>query len=221
METAQPIGDGLTFEKVWAAIQATNAQMEETDRRMKETARQMEETDKQIKAFKEENAQGFKELREVHKETERALTEAQRIVGDLGNKFGDIAKQTLVPDLVSQFERIGFTFEGLSRNVEWKKKECQFSMELDALLENDREAMVVEVKSKLKIEDIDEQIRRMGEIRRYADLRGDKRQYYCAMAALTAPGRVISYALSEGFYLVMPSGEDVIVTKPTAGPRIW
>jgi hypothetical protein len=154
-------------------------------------------------------------------ETEKALKEAQRIVGDQGNKFGDIAEQTLGPDLVSQFEKIGFTFEGLSRNVEWKKKECQFSMELDALLENDREAMVIEVKSKLKTEDIEEHIHRMGEIRRYADLRGDKRQYYCAMAALTAPGRVIGYALSEGFYLVKPSGEDVIVTKPADGPRVW
>jgi hypothetical protein len=36
METTQAIGEGLTFEKVWAAIQATNEQMKETDKRVGE-----------------------------------------------------------------------------------------------------------------------------------------------------------------------------------------
>jgi hypothetical protein len=81
--------------------------------------------------------------------------------------------------------------------------------------------MIVEVKSKLDKADIDEQIRRMEKVRRYADLKGDTRQFYCAMAALTAPGEVIAYALSNGFYLIMPSGEDVVVTKPASEPGVW
>jgi hypothetical protein len=43
METAQAIGEGLTFEKVWAAIQATNEQIKETDRLMKETDKRVGE----------------------------------------------------------------------------------------------------------------------------------------------------------------------------------
>jgi hypothetical protein len=38
METTQNIGEGLTFEKVWAAIQATNEQMRATDKRIGELA---------------------------------------------------------------------------------------------------------------------------------------------------------------------------------------
>ncbi|GHV42845.1 hypothetical protein AGMMS49546_22810 [Spirochaetia bacterium] len=34
MAATEAIGEGLTFEKVWAAIQATNEQMKETDRRL-------------------------------------------------------------------------------------------------------------------------------------------------------------------------------------------
>jgi hypothetical protein len=41
------------------------------------------------------------------------------------------------------------------------------------------------------------------------------------MAALTAPKTVLKYALSNGFYLIMPSGEDVEVTKPVFEPRVW
>jgi hypothetical protein len=40
-------------------------------------------------------------------------------------------------------------------------------------------------------------------------------------AAKPAPDRVIEYALSKGFYMIMPSGEDVKVTKPVSGPGIW
>jgi hypothetical protein len=163
---------------------------------------------------------GFAELQKAHRETEKALKETQRIVGDLGNRFGDIAEKMLVPGLVDKFEQFGFTFEELSHNIKWKNRDHDLSMELDALLENGMQAMVVEVKAKLDKADIDEQIGRMEKVRRYADLHGDARQFFCAMAALSASDRTIDYALSKGFYLIMPSGEDVKVTKP-ASERAW
>ncbi|MDR0452735.1 MAG: hypothetical protein LBH15_06800 [Treponema sp.] len=41
-------GDPPSFEKVWAAIQATNEQIAATDKQIKETARQMKETDRKL-----------------------------------------------------------------------------------------------------------------------------------------------------------------------------
>jgi hypothetical protein len=161
------------------------------------------------------------EIGQAHKETQKELKETQRIVGDLGNRFGDIAEKMLVPGLLDKFERFGFSFGELSHNVKWKEKEHNLSMELDALLENGNQAMVVEVKAKLDMADVDGQAGRMEKVRRYADLKGDKRQFFCALAALTAPDRVIEYALSKGFYMIMPSGEDVKVIKPVSGPGIW
>jgi hypothetical protein len=161
------------------------------------------------------------EVAEAHRETEKALKETQRIVGDLGNRFGDIAEQMLVPGLVDKFEQFGLSFGKLSHNIKWKKKDHNVSMELDALLENGKQAMVVEVKARLDKADIDEQISRMEKVRRYADLEGDTRQFLCAMAALSAPGRVIEYALSKGFYLILSSGEDVKITRPVSGPGVW
>jgi hypothetical protein len=55
-----------------------------------------------------------------------------------------------------------------------------------SLAENGAQAMVVEAKAKLDKADIDEQIIRMEKVRRYADLRGDTRQFYCAMATMAA-----------------------------------
>jgi hypothetical protein len=48
METAQAAAEKLDFDKVWAAIQATNEQLKETDRIVKENAIQMKETDKRV-----------------------------------------------------------------------------------------------------------------------------------------------------------------------------
>jgi hypothetical protein len=39
----------------------------------------------------------IEELTKVHRETEKALKEAQRIVGDLGNRFGDPAERSIGP----------------------------------------------------------------------------------------------------------------------------
>jgi hypothetical protein len=161
------------------------------------------------------------ELEKAHRETEKAVQETQRIVGDLGNRFGDLAERTLLPDLVDHFERIGLSFGKLSHNVKWKKKAYNLSMELDALLENGKQAMVVEVKAKLDKADVDEQIGRMEKVRRYAAMDGGSRQFYAAMAAMTAADKAIEYALGKGFYLIMPSGEDVRITEPTSEPRVW
>jgi hypothetical protein len=48
METTQAIGEGLTFEKVWAALMENREQMKETDKQIKANAQQMKETDKRV-----------------------------------------------------------------------------------------------------------------------------------------------------------------------------
>ncbi|MDR3147366.1 MAG: hypothetical protein LBU00_03190 [Treponema sp.] len=197
----------VTLDDVWATI----------DR----IGKAHEETEKAHRVAIDEVTKAHGETEKALKETQAAVKETQRIVGDLGNRFGDMAERMLIPDLVDKFERFGFSFGKLSHNVRWKKKEYDLSMELDALLENGKEAMVVEVKAKLDKEDVNEQMGRMEKVRRYADLDGDKRHFFAAMAAMTASEKAIDYALAKGFYVIMPSGEDVKITRPTAEPRVW
>ncbi|MDR0709441.1 MAG: hypothetical protein LBF77_05190, partial [Spirochaetaceae bacterium] len=165
---------GVTFEQVWALIQETDRQLKENALQFKEmsaeTDRRMQETDRQLK----ENALQFKEMSvetdRRMQETDRRIKETQRIVGNLGNRLGDIAEQLLTPGLRGKFEEFGFSFEELNRNVEWENKSHNILLEHDAVLENGTQAMIVEVKSKLDKADIDEQIGRMEKVRRYADL---------------------------------------------------
>jgi hypothetical protein len=189
---------GVTFEEVWAMFQ-------ETDRKMRETAQQMKETDLKMQ------------------ETDRIVKETSRLVGKITNSFGDIVEHMLLPNLVSKFQDLGFTFTKAS-NVKITDKPHQIFMEIDAFLENGETAMSVEIKTKPKIGDIDEHIERMEKLRIYADLHDDKRVYLGAVAGVVFGDSVKNYALRNGFYVLEPSGETFTITEPKSkgySPREW
>jgi hypothetical protein len=163
----------------------------------------------------------IKEIGKAHKETEAAIKETQRIVGDLGNKFGDEAECTLIPGLPEKFKHFGFDFGVISRNRKINNDKHNIHAEVDAFLENGTQAMAVEVKAKLQKADVDNHIRRMEKLRAYADLFGDKREFFGALAATVVHDKERAYALEKGFYVIEPSGEDVKVTKPDSDPQVW
>jgi hypothetical protein len=163
----------------------------------------------------------IREIGKAHRETEAALKETQRIVGDLGNKFGDEAEYTMLPGLPEKFKQFGFNFGVINRNRKINSDEHDIHAEIDAFLENGTQAMAVEVKAKLQNSDVDDHIKRMEKIRKYADIFGDKREFFGALAATVVNDKSKSYALENGFYVIEPSGEDVKVIKPGSDPRVW
>jgi Holliday junction resolvase len=204
MATTQEIGEGLNFETIWAAIQATNEQMKETDRRMQETDRLIQETDRIVK----ENAQQMK------------VTD--RRVGELTNRFGEMVEYMVIPNLVTKFEELGFTFTKANR-TEIKDREHNIFAEVDAFLENGDKVMAVEVKTRPVIEDIDVHLERMEKLRKYADLHHDKRIYLGAIAGVVFSESEKVYALKKGFYVIEPSGDTFNIIEPKGNyhPREW
>ncbi|GHV72510.1 hypothetical protein AGMMS49928_29590 [Spirochaetia bacterium] len=79
---------------------------------------------------------------------------------------------------------------------------------------------VVEVKTTLRRGDIDDHLERMRKVRKYADDHGDKREFLGAIAATITDKDTKEYALSKGFYVIEPSGEDVKITKPVS-EKVW
>jgi septal ring factor EnvC (AmiA/AmiB activator) len=212
---ATPTGKGLTFEKVWAAIQATNEQIKETDRIVKENAQQIAQ---QMK----ETAQQMKETDKQMKETGKQMKETDKRIGAITNRFGEILEYMVVPNLVKKFAELGFTFTKANR-TEITDREHNIIMEIDALLENGDTVMAVEIKSKPSGEDIDEHIERMEKLRKYADLHNDRRKYLAAMAGAVFSGSRKTYALKKGFYVIEPSGDTFNITVPSGSyyPHVW
>jgi chromosome segregation ATPase len=220
MESTQTAGEGLTFEKVWATIQENGRQIGElrkTLREMgKETDRQMQETDRLVK----ENARRMKETDRQMKETDRRMKETDRQIGKLGNRFGEMIEHMVMPNLLRKFRRLGFTFM-TARRAEIKGQRKNVYAEVDAFLENGKKVMAVEVKAKPDINDINEHVKRMEKLRRYADSHHDRRAYLGAIAGMVFGEDEKNYALKEGFYVIEPSGDTFNIVIPKGRPREW
>jgi hypothetical protein len=178
--------DPPTFEKVWAAIQATNEQMRETDRKIQET---IQETWKQIK-------------------------DTDKRVGELTNRFGDMVEHMVVPNLLAKFKALGFTFEVAHKNTEIKDEKNKIFLEVDVFLENGDRVMIVEIKTTPTTKDVDEHIERMEKLRGYADLHQDGRKYLGAIAGAVTSEPVKNYALKHGFFFIVPSGDTFTIIRP-------
>jgi hypothetical protein len=198
--TLPPGYEGLTFEKVWASLQ-------ETDRLIKEQA---QETDKK-----------FQETDKKFQETDRLIRQNQKMMSDLGRKFGTVIEHMFIPNLNEKFNFLGYEFGKASSNVFIGNKEHNIYAEIDVLLENGDCAMAVEVKTQANINDIRDHVERMEKLRRYFDLHKDSRKLYGAVAAAVIPENVRDYALKQGFYIVRQSGDNVSIETPRGRPKAW
>ncbi|MDR3200116.1 MAG: hypothetical protein LBT68_01545 [Spirochaetales bacterium] len=207
----------VTIDDVWAVIERVDKQLEENT---KEFAKMQQENSKELAKVQQETEKVQKEAAKAQKEMQKALAKTDRIVGSLGNKFGSMAEHIMTPDLINKFRKFGFTFTQIT-NIKIADKEHSIYAEIDALLENGKQVMVVEVKVTLRPEDVDDHIKRMEKVRKNADLHGDARQFLGALSALVVDDHTKTHALKQGFFIIEPSGEDVKVTPPFSKPKIW
>jgi hypothetical protein len=171
---------------------------------MKETDQQMKETDQQMK------------------ETDRRMKETSRLIGNLGNRLGEVIEQIMSPKLHEKFEELGLCFTRASRYHEIKDPSKNRLAEIDVLLENGEYAMAVEVKTHLTTEDVKDHVKRLEILREVADEHNDTRKYLGAVAGAVVDQVVSFYARKIGFYVIIPSGEAVDIEVPAGfKPRVW
>ncbi|MCL1812489.1 MAG: hypothetical protein FWG29_03080 [Treponema sp.] len=182
-----------TFESVWAALQ--------------------------------ELAASQKELNESQKETERILKEqgesVNNRIGALTNLFGDVTEAMIAPKICEKFDEFRFNFLRANSNVRFNDRVNNISFEVDIILENGDKAMLVEVKTKLTVERVNKNIERLEKMRKYADLHGDKRIFLGAVAGIVVTDEVRDYALNQGLYFLVYSGENFYITPPNGKPKEW
>jgi hypothetical protein len=191
--TLPPEYQGLTFEKVWAMFQATDEKFQEAERLM----------------------------RDHREETDRRIRQNEKMMGDLGRKFGKIIEHMFIPNLKEKFNALGYDFGKASSNVLIGNKEHNIYTEIDVFLENGDCALAVEIKTQANTGDIREHVERMEKLRRYFDLHRDKRKLYGAMAAAVIPGNVLDFALRQGFYVIRQLGDNLSIEKPLDKPKAW
>jgi len=161
------------------------------------------------------------ENREQQKENAQQLKEIGKRFGDFTNRFGEVVEYMVAPNLQDKFLEMGLDFQEASTNHKVRDKNKNISFEIDIFLQNGDVAMLVEIKTKLTISDINEHIKRLEKMRAYADLRGDKRNFLGAVAGVIVQSDAREFALNNGFYLIEPSGETFNITSPYNKPKEW
>ena len=167
----------------------------------------------------------LQEVSKAQKETDRQMRESERQFnkrfGKYDNRFGKVVEHMIKPNLCKKFRELGFEFTK-ANNTKITDYTNNIFLEIDVMLENGGDnVMIVEIKTELTAEDVKDHINRMEKMRIYADLRGDKRTFFGAIAAVVAPSNVKKYALKQGFFVIEPSGETLKITPPPFQPKEW
>jgi len=247
MEATQP-PNPPTFETVWAGFQEIRQIMKEGaerhEREMKESAerheREMKESaerheremkegaerhEREMKESAEQRAEQRKEfereMKKLRQETEKSNIEFNQKLGKYIILFGEITEYTMAPKLREKFIEFGFDFHKTNREISVRDSVNDIFFEVDVMLENGDTAMLVDIKTNLTFKYINNHITRIEKMRKYADLRGDKRAFLGAVAGVVVEGDARKYALDQGFYLIEPSGESISITPPNGKPKEW
>ena len=192
--------NNIGFEQVWAILQ--------------ETARRQEEYAKQEAKRQEEYAKRQDKI-------DRQVEDLNKRFGDFSNRFGEIVEHMIAPNLREKFKDLGFIFPKANSNTDVSDYENNIFFEIDVLLENGEKAMLVEIKTKPTNTHIKTHIKRLEKMRIYADLHGDNRTFLGAVAGVVIPKNIREHALSQGLFIVEPSGETFNITPPFGKPKEW
>jgi hypothetical protein len=162
-----------------------------------------------------------RQIKEAQMETDRQINKVGKQLGDFTNSFGEVIECMVAPNLQEKFHDLGYDFQEASTNHKVHDIKNDIKFEIDVFLQNGDTAMLVEIKANLAISDINKHMLRLEKMRKYADLRGDKRHFLGAVAGIVVGDNEKEYALKNGFFLVEPSGENFNITPPHNKPKEW
>jgi len=135
--------------------------------------------------------------------------------------MGEVIEHMVAPNLRDKFRELGYDFPQANQNTDVSDRANNIFLEIDVKLENGDRVMLVEVKTKPTTRDVQDHIRRLKKMRKYADLHGNKRTFLGAVAGAVMTNNVKEYILKQGFFAIEPSGETFNIIPPDNKPKEW
>ncbi|MDR0495639.1 MAG: hypothetical protein LBG95_08455 [Treponema sp.] len=206
-----PTGEGLTFEKVWAMFQENERKSQEMWEKMREERLESE------RKYQEEKKERDRKYQEEKEET-------NRIIGNLSNRFGELAEYLVAPNIHKRFNELGYHFDAVAPGgyVIRDGVNGKVIAEVDILLENDKYIMAVEIKAKTHSKDIEHHVKRLEILRQYRNKHHDTRKIQGAIAGAIFGNAEKQAAIEAGFYVLEQSGDTVKMDIPEDFvPREW
>ncbi|MDR0386425.1 MAG: hypothetical protein LBH57_00175 [Treponema sp.] len=171
----------------------------------------------------EEAAERWKEWERAHRETERVVKRVGRQMGDLHNRFGELAEHLVAPGIIRRFNELGYQFDDtIAERVKITDGSGGILTEIDLLLENGNYSIAVEVKTRPREKDVEHHVRRLELLREHKDKRNDRRKIQGAIAGAVFLKETMDAAIEAGLYVIEQSGDTMKLNIPKGfTPREW
>ena len=181
--------NGASWQEIRAILHELSESQRETDRRMQETDRQTQETRRQMR------------------ETDRQLRKTEAL---FNSQWGKLIEALVKGDLIALLNRRGIEVHHTSTNLE--RNFGGRTWEIDILAVNSSEVVAVEVKTTLKVRDVDHFL---NTLRNLTELMPEYAGHvaYGAVAYLKADESSEKYAEGQGLFVIRATGSSASITN--------
>ncbi|MBF0153542.1 MAG: DUF3782 domain-containing protein [Magnetococcales bacterium] len=197
------------------------ARMKEAETRAEEAeARMKQDIQETRRILRENSAETERKMRESNEETNKKVKEASVLVGRLGDRWGDFVESLVAPACETLFAERGIPIHKVSPRVKAKLPGNRH-MEIDLLVVNTDTVALVEVKSKLRSEDVRDHLTQLAEFKDFFPEYADRR-VMGAVAGIVIEEGVDRFAMNAGLWVIVQSGDSMHLANDTAFvPRTW
>jgi hypothetical protein len=223
------MSDAVTIQDIYELFKTSQAELqasrEEFDRRIAESDRRAAEAKAEAdRRAAEAKAEADRRAAEAKAEADRRAAEADRSmqelkqlvantsreVAGLTTRWGQFVENLVEPAVIRLFQERGINVQESARRVKSRRPGAE--MELDILAVDDDVAVVVEVKSRLSRNDVEEFLQKLDRFHvafpHYAEYR-----IYGAVAAIEIDQNVDRYAYQRGLFVICQSGDTVKIAN--------
>jgi hypothetical protein len=199
------MSEGITIEDIYKLFERSQAELAasraEYDRRSAEADRRAAEVDARIAKL------------------EKTVAETNKAVSALTTRWGRFVEELVEPAVIDLFQQRGIDVKEIHPRMRTRKQ--GFAMEIDIFAVDDDVAVLVECKSRLSQDDVDEFIEKL---KRFKLSFPHYRSYrvFGAVAGIEINEGIDRYAEKNGLFVIRPSGDSVtIVNAPDFVPSAW
>ncbi|WP_375329522.1 DUF3782 domain-containing protein [Microcystis sp. BLCC-F210] len=211
-----------TIEDIWEILKElaqSQQELSQSQQELSQSQQELSQSQQELSQSQQELSQAQKETDQQIKETDKQINRVSQQIGELGNRLGEFVEWQVRPAVVRLFQERGIDVHEFHPGISVKRD--NEGLEIDLLVVNDTDAILVEVKSKLTQRDVDEHLQRLAKFKRLMPRFRDVKALG-AVAAMIVPNEVASYACRQGLFVLVQSGENVIILNDAEfTPQVW